>query len=246
MNIKEKLEQNIDQVNADFQGIKTKIIECGVSVPYGTKTADYGAKVVEVYEAGKKSEYDTFWDNYQQNGTLTNYNYAFSRKSWSDENYKPKYPFLIEYCGGMFEGSGITDTLLPIDFSAVKATVLSWTFASCSKLKTIRTLTVKSSNTFSGTFNGCTALENITFDGSIGNDISFAECNKMSQASFYSIRDHLSDSVTGKTVTFNAGAAWRYWFYHQDEGDDINGGAMDETWESEFCAAKPNWTFSLV
>ena len=30
-------------------------------------------------EAGRKAEYDAFWDAYQQNGTKTNYSYAFSQ-----------------------------------------------------------------------------------------------------------------------------------------------------------------------
>lgn len=46
--------------------------------------------VPEVYEAGKKSEYDAFWDNYQQNGNRTIYNSAFGC-CWNKDNFKPKY-----------------------------------------------------------------------------------------------------------------------------------------------------------
>ena len=45
----------------------------------------------DVYEAGKKSEYDRFWDAYQQNGKRTSYAYAFAGYGWSLENFKPKY-----------------------------------------------------------------------------------------------------------------------------------------------------------
>ena len=41
----ERFEQNIDQVNSDFQAIKSKLIECGVEVADGTKTAEYAKKV---------------------------------------------------------------------------------------------------------------------------------------------------------------------------------------------------------
>ncbi len=45
----------------------------------------------KVYDAGKKSQYDEFWDDYQQNGTLTSYVYAFAGKGWTKENFRPKY-----------------------------------------------------------------------------------------------------------------------------------------------------------
>ena len=34
---------------------------------------DFESKVDEVYSQGKKEEYDTFWDNFQQNGKRTSY-----------------------------------------------------------------------------------------------------------------------------------------------------------------------------
>ena len=43
-----------------------------------------------VFEAGKKSEYDAFWDNYQQNGNRTNYTTAFG-SCWNVDLFKPKY-----------------------------------------------------------------------------------------------------------------------------------------------------------
>ena len=45
----------------------------------------------KVFEAGKQSEYDRFWDNFQQNGNRTNYNIAFGGQ-WKPEIWKPKYP----------------------------------------------------------------------------------------------------------------------------------------------------------
>jgi hypothetical protein len=45
-----------------------------------------------VYRAGQKSEYDKFWDTFQNNGNSQNYNYAFSQDRFTDENYNPKYP----------------------------------------------------------------------------------------------------------------------------------------------------------
>lgn len=84
------LEMNVRQVNSDFQAIKDKIVEHGVEVADGTKTAEYASKVDDVFEAGKKAEYDAFWDAFQDNGNRTRYEYAFA-SGWSAESFNPKY-----------------------------------------------------------------------------------------------------------------------------------------------------------
>lgn len=49
--------------------------------------------VPKVYEAGKKAEYDTFWDTFQQNGNRKSYRAAFG-SCFTTENFKPKYPII--------------------------------------------------------------------------------------------------------------------------------------------------------
>ena len=48
-----------------------------------------------VFEAGKKSEYDTFWDAFQQNGNRVRYDMEngnnFSYQGWDFTNFYPKY-----------------------------------------------------------------------------------------------------------------------------------------------------------
>ena len=48
------------------------------------------------FEAGKaegaKSEYDRFWDGYQENGNKISYRFAFYGSSWNDTTFHPKYP----------------------------------------------------------------------------------------------------------------------------------------------------------
>lgn len=53
------------------------------------KTSEMPSGIDEVYEAGRKAEYDEFWDTYQQNGTRTDYTCAFA--SWFKEVFYPKY-----------------------------------------------------------------------------------------------------------------------------------------------------------
>lgn len=54
------------------------------------------ADIDEVFEAGAKSEYDKFWDAYQQNGKRKGYSGAFSGVGWTAETFKPKYDLIVK------------------------------------------------------------------------------------------------------------------------------------------------------
>lgn len=82
---------NLAQVYDDFGAIKESITSKGVEVPDGTPTSEYADKVDEVYEAGKKSQYDEFWDIAQQNGNQKYFMGCFGGHIWTAENFKPKY-----------------------------------------------------------------------------------------------------------------------------------------------------------
>lgn len=45
----------------------------------------------KVYEAGKKAEYDCFWDLYQDSGNRLDYSNAFAGLGWTAETFKPKH-----------------------------------------------------------------------------------------------------------------------------------------------------------
>ena len=77
---------------------------------------DFEKKVDEVYSQGKQEEYDAFWDNYQQNGERTAYEYAFSSGGWTNENFKPKYNIRAVYGnhGNIFSYCGVTGSLKQI------------------------------------------------------------------------------------------------------------------------------------
>lgn len=53
-----------------------------------------------VYDAGKKAEWDAFWDACQQNGSRTDYKYAFW--NWYPAMFKPKYDMTPTACNYMF------------------------------------------------------------------------------------------------------------------------------------------------
>ena len=85
--------------------------------------------------------------------------------------------------------------------NATNTVALSNAFIDAKKLKTIDKLVLKSNgqNTFSGTFNGCSALENITIEGAIGNNIDFSTCTKLTHDSLMSIINHLQDKTGAST-----------------------------------------------
>lgn len=191
--------------------------------PYGAEPDKINAqnfvnKISEVYDAGKKSEYDRFWDEFQAVGERANYKYAFYGSGWTDDTYKPKYPIVIgptHQCNYMFSSSKISK-VTGVDFTnagnlqylfygcssltyvgvintkGVESTSdMTHLFNSCQKLKTIEKLILNTSGNraFNGCFNMCTALENITIEGVVGNNIDF----RYSPLS--------KDSIMGKVIT---------------------------------------------
>lgn len=83
---------------------------------------DTEAAYNEGFTDGKKSEYDRFWDTFQQKGNAINYGYAFGYDTWTDELFKPKYDIIIKahYGGGMFAFSKITDLKDKMEAQGVK------------------------------------------------------------------------------------------------------------------------------
>ena len=57
---------------------------------------------------GKNQQWSSFWDEYQGQGNLRTYSYAFAGLGWTDGNFKPKYPIVCNgTLAGMFQESYI-------------------------------------------------------------------------------------------------------------------------------------------
>ncbi len=153
----------------------------------------------EGYADGKQAQYDEFWDGYQQNGARTNYANAFLNEAWTDVIYNPKHDITAKYYSSMYQQSRITDTKKPITFQSGGSG--SSVFLNCTKLETIRTLTVNSNMTFGSWFSGCSKLTNVTFSGEIGNDISFSASPLLSHDSIINIISVLVNTTTKKTLS---------------------------------------------
>ena len=197
---------------------------------------DFESKVDAVFDAGKKSEYDAFWDTYQSNGTRKNYHSAFAGDGWKQTNFKPKYTIRPSEARNMFYQSPITDLTLThkLDFSEV--TALSdfiarssvtkvpainlskiidslYVFENAFELMTVENLifpTRPFTVNISGIFYRCNALENITITGTIQNtgfDLHWS--TKLTIESLTSILTALSKNssvAAGKSITFPTAA----------------------------------------
>lgn len=213
----------------------------------------------EVYDAGKKAEYDAFWDNFQNNGERNDYRYAFAM--WADDIFYPKhditcqaettYMFLqstiknikqrlidlgVEFsmegvtrCTSMFNSAKITH-LPTIDISSC-GTYTASVLAYCNNLIEVK-LIVSENNTFTTAFVNDFALENLTIEGTIGQTgFNVQWSTKLSKASITSIVNALSSTTSGLTVTISKTA--KEAAFTADE------------W-SALIKTKSNWTISLV
>lgn len=63
------------------------------------KLARVKEDVDAVFEAGKKSQYDEFWDNFQKYGNRYEYYYGFAGLGWNDDSFNPKYNIIPKYSG---------------------------------------------------------------------------------------------------------------------------------------------------
>lgn len=94
-----------------------------------------------------------------------------------------------------------------LDFSTVTRLNCTQVFLSCQRLHTVDKIILPvGQTTFSSWFGNCNALENVTFEGVIGVNISFANSPLLSNASVQSVIDCLKNLAGGaaQTLTLHA------------------------------------------
>ena len=182
-------------------------------------------------DLGNQEAYDTFWDNFQQNGKRVSYLYAFHL--WNDTIFKPKYPIIptgnadsifraisdIEDLAEYFEENDITVDLSSVtscndgfgnfggkrigEINLSNCGYYNFMFSGCKNLETIDKLTLKNSGTptYNNTFNGCKSLKNIVIGGQFRNSVSFAQSTLLTHDSLMSIINALMTTSTTYTLT---------------------------------------------
>lgn len=205
---------------------------------------------------GMQTEYDRFWDVFQENGNRTDYSTAFRYQYWNDTNFKPKHLIQPTNADNMFQRTAITDIRM-VDLTKVTSlgslcnsstqgiryvgqvgnaslTTFGSVFGWCHKLISVEKMIVGANAQFGNAFTGCYDLESIAFEGTIGYSISFAESSKLNRASIISIFNALSTTITERTLTLSTTAI-------------INAfGSTDYFEWAELVASKPNWTITLA
>ena len=163
----------------------------------------------EVFKKGKQTEYDRFWDSYQNYGKSTSYINSFAGTNWNDEVFKPKYPIVTNVApnrtNSMFVYSVISQIMVPLYF--YDTTSVS-TFANAGKLVKIGDDTgggiwTTRNRTWSTNFSSCPNLKEIRFidynekgeyvPSEIGNSIDFKDSPLLSVESQINIIKHLVD-----------------------------------------------------
>lgn len=197
--------------------------------------------VNEVYNAGKKTSYDEFWDNLQNYGKLSCYDEKF--REWAGEYCRPKYKVIPTVYGTTIFGCmrlmyssnvrivekeyfDLSQIGLPTGSSSAgwrqtfqKCTKLEivedigmqpacyyFAFYGCTKLHTIEVLRFAEDTKHDNGFVKCTSLSNITIEGTIGQNLSFAS-SPLSVDSIKSVITHLkdySDSTETHTLTLSS------------------------------------------
>lgn len=218
---------------------------------------DYDA----VYDAGIKQGIVEYWKNAQRLGLRQSYAYAFAYldddsflpqydispifesdymfqgADISAEHFKKVFAKIkldlskLSHCTYIFANLGqITE--LPFDIDVTYRTSITGLFSNSRNLVTIKKLKVTNTVPFNNCFDYCTALENITIEGTIGMDgLNLQWSTKLSKASMISIINALSTSSSGKSITISKIA--------KETNFEVG------EW-ADFIATKPNWTINLI
>lgn len=237
--------------------IADRIRECAPSLEGTTFTpTEMPEKIGKVFDTGKQTQYDEFWDRFQSNGSRQQYDHAFKGSYWDDNTFKPKYDIIVSNsaekmfygnscitdlrdigvkmnfgnCTDLTQAFAACDALLYIgDISAAKVTSCTAMCSLSQPLREIGVFTVGEATTFGNCFFGCRALEKVTFAGTIGNSLKMHYC-PLNRESIESIIECLSKTASGQSLTLNQAAK--------------EAAFTGEEWAT-LIADKANWTISL-
>ena len=229
--------------------------------------ADYD----EVYQAGKKSEYDRFWDTYQKNGNRTDWQRGVTGAGWNDVTFKPKYNIRVADGSQMFMRCAITNltgileaqnvtldtsenksflqffqtstvTHIPeIDIS--NAINTSYSFNTDSLIR-IEKVIVSATTPFNNTFPrlASDAFEYMIVEGEIAqNGFDCGQNGKLKKECIVSIINALSTTTQGLSISLGKKSV--------DTAFETSEGANDGSTSTEWTtliATKSNWTISLI
>ena len=215
----------------------------------------------DVLSSGRESGIREKWDKHIEALSNNAFTYGFAGKGWNDETFTPYTDIVMptaRNAGQVFAYSGITDlkgilekygttldcknalsTSSFFQYSLVtrvpeivleRATSISSMFSNATELISIDKLTLPENCTLTSAFDKCASLTEIRIGGKISNSLDI-HWSPLSKDSVEDIVNALSDSATGKTITFN-----------KTQIETLDG---NSTWWADLTVPKPNWTFAL-
>ena len=236
-----------------YENIASKIREkTGTTTQY--KPAEMQTGIDEVYEAGKKAEYDAFWYALKSNPVIVNSSGVFAGSIWNDTTFNPPKKLTIkDNCNYAFYNNGCTSIvdkierivptgitslfqysnlkyLCPIDLS--NSSGGAFAFSSQNIVSIPKIIVHANVEWYVNVFQNASALEYVVFEGEIGkNGLNLRWSTKLSKESIVSIINALSITTSGLSVTLSQTAK--------------ENAFTDEEWAT-LVATKPNWTISLA
>ena len=209
-------------------------------------------------EAGQEEGQNDIIIRFTNNYTRGNYESAFQYTDFSHFVFdKPinvsNTTYMFHYYAGEYIPIGLDATNASVStisaqfmcryarklkvFSDIKLPIQTryagtWQF--CDELETIELVRCDENTDFSAFVHDAKKLKNISFEGIIGQDIQFETNSVLSKASIINVFEHLSNSASGKTVTFTSSAVTNAF------------GSTDAAEWTNLVASKPNWTITLV
>lgn len=213
-------------------------------------------------EAGKKAEWDTFWDAYQENGTRTDYQTSFSGGGWTRETFRPKYDITANDGYMLFryhnKGHETYDLAEWLESLGIKIRILysvQYMFANAnvsrippldfsvgmasmqqtfisSKIVTIDKLKVAERTTYEGAFMNASKLQNLTIEGTIAQN---------------GLDLHWSTNLSRASIesVINALSATTSGLSVAFSQTAVDNAFTADEWNA-FIATKQNWTISLI
>ena len=223
----------------------------------GDTTAAYD----EGFEAGKKAEYDAFWDSAQKNGTASiNYYYAFANlEFWTQERIeKVKYKHLItnNLTATFNSNASITDLSMfsfepprRSDGTYDKVTT-SFCFSSCYNLVKGMPINFDYLKKDNNPFNACYALQEFDVSGTIDFDgVNFSASKELNKSCTKNLINALSTTTEGLTISFSKIAVKKAF----ETSAGANDGDESAEWialagdpNADIDGIRPNWTISLL
>ena len=205
--------------------LATNLVSKGVSAE-GTETTTELINKVNDIESGGTSVINPEWTDWRHFSYYDNRNDLVAKLKYSDTANGTNFNYMFNYCyaltsipqldtsngtdfSGVFYYCWSLTSIPPLDTS--KGTNFSYMFYDCKALTTISLLNMSSMSSAScgSMFNGCTALENVTFEGTIpvrGNMSVFSSCPNLTVDSLMSFINALTNMNSSATYTITIGS----------------------------------------